>query len=253
MNKVLEINKLYKNSFFVLLERMNLINLKRVELKNGLKFNLLTKGSRPCVSETFGKKRYTLFKNIKKGDVVIDIGAYIGDFTILAGSNGAKVYAFEPIKESIDILEKNVNLNNLKDIKTFNMVVSNTTGLKKIKVHDLKEVSSLINSDKINQQSEIIDIREVPSTTLEEILNLTGNCDFLKIDTEGNEAEIIMSTPKEVLQKIKYIAMESTDYQETFTKNIKLLNYLIECGFELKVLTHNNDLNCIKIYGERKL
>jgi len=251
MKKLINIIKLYKTWVSVVLDRYGIIDLKYLELRNGLKFNLEGKGSRPIISETFGNKRYTLFKDIKKNDIVVDIGAYIGDFTILARSKEARVFAFEPIEENYEKLRENISLNNAWNVQTYQKAVSDLEGKEKIQVHKIKTISSLIKSDKINQQSPKIETREITTTTLSQIIKLTKQIDFLKIDTEGNEADIILSTPREDLLKIKYIAMESTDYQETYHKNVRLMTYLIACGFKLKVLTHNNDLNCIKIYAER--
>ncbi|MDR2407568.1 MAG: hypothetical protein LBE13_05600, partial [Bacteroidales bacterium] len=48
---------------------------------------------------------------IKKDDVVVDAGAWIGDFSAYAVSKGAKVYAFEPVNETYQLLCKTNALN----------------------------------------------------------------------------------------------------------------------------------------------
>jgi hypothetical protein len=50
---------------------------------------------------------------VKKNDVVIDAGAWIGDFSAYAASKGATAYAFEPVKESFQWLCKTAKLNNV--------------------------------------------------------------------------------------------------------------------------------------------
>jgi FkbM family methyltransferase len=58
------------------------------------------------------------FENVtvEEGDVVIDAGAYMGDWSALAAQMGGKVYAFEPCRESYEsaLLEKTAVLNNFK-------------------------------------------------------------------------------------------------------------------------------------------
>ena len=68
-----------------------------------------------------------LIKNIKGGDIVIDVGANIGYYTLLfakkVGENG-KVYAFEPDPVSFTILEKNIKDNKFRNIEAFNIALS---------------------------------------------------------------------------------------------------------------------------------
>ena len=67
-----------------------------------------------------------ILKQTKKGDVVVDVGANIGYYTILladkVGKNG-KVYAFEPDKLNFEILVKNIKANNLKNVIAVNAAV----------------------------------------------------------------------------------------------------------------------------------
>ena len=50
---------------------------------------------------------------VKKNDIVIDAGAWIGDFSAYAASKGATVYAFEPVKATFNMLCKTKELNNV--------------------------------------------------------------------------------------------------------------------------------------------
>lgn len=51
--------------------------------------------------------------SMKEGEILFDVGANIGSYTIWAGVNGVKVYAFEPEAENYSLLVKNMNLNHL--------------------------------------------------------------------------------------------------------------------------------------------
>jgi predicted RNA methylase len=48
---------------------------------------------------------------VKRGDVVIDAGAWIGNFAALAAWSGAETYAFEPVSSSFETLTETCRLN----------------------------------------------------------------------------------------------------------------------------------------------
>jgi tRNA/tmRNA/rRNA uracil-C5-methylase (TrmA/RlmC/RlmD family) len=50
---------------------------------------------------------------VEKNDVVIDAGAWIGDFSAYAASKKATVYAFEPVNETFQLLKETAMLNNI--------------------------------------------------------------------------------------------------------------------------------------------
>jgi FkbM family methyltransferase len=52
---------------------------------------------------------------IAEGAVVLDLGAYLGYFTVLAGKRGARVIAFEPDPRTLPYLRRNVESNGLSD------------------------------------------------------------------------------------------------------------------------------------------
>lgn len=125
-------------------------------------------------------------KEIKKGDVVLDIGANIGYYTLifakLVGESG-KVYAFEPDPDSFALLKKNVEINGYKNVVLIQKAVSNKTG--KIRLYlceDNKGDHRIYNSHDDRKSIEIEAIR------LDEYFkNYNGKIDFIKMDIQGAE------------------------------------------------------------------
>jgi FkbM family methyltransferase len=111
--------------------------------------------------------------------IVIDVGAFPGDFTLhasmLAGNSG-KVIAIEPHPKNFSLLKLNVMVNNLKNVFLVNKAVSSYEG---------KALLVASNADAHLSDSEGI---EVETVTLDKLLlNLGVNhADVVKIDVEGN-------------------------------------------------------------------
>ena len=66
------------------------------------------------LDEEYSKPKF----EIETDDVVLDIGAHIGLFTLFASqfcTNG-KIYCFEPIKENFELLQENIKMNNLENV-----------------------------------------------------------------------------------------------------------------------------------------
>ena len=129
----------------------------------------------------------------EENKIFIDIGAWIGPYTLIAASMGMKVYAFEPDKVAFQELKKNINLNNFKHKpEIFNFGLSKTD--KKAYLYSNtddfgKSESGLINykNQKNTKQTEI----ELKSF-LQEIYkiknhNSNDKIKILKIDIEGGE------------------------------------------------------------------
>ena len=60
-----------------------------------------------------------------KGDVLFDIGANIGTYSLYAASKGVKVFAFEPESGSYAILNNNIKINSYSNyIKALNIALN---------------------------------------------------------------------------------------------------------------------------------
>jgi FkbM family methyltransferase len=124
------------------------------------------------------------------GEVFLDLGANIGYYTILAsfacGPQGA-VYAFEPDPANFDLLERNVALNGLRNTVTVNAAVGATTGS-----------VTLFHSEDNRGDHRTYDTGDRTSSVLVRKVALddwfagrSSRVDFVKMDTQGSEVEII--------------------------------------------------------------
>ena len=130
---------------------------------------------------------------LKEGMVVFDLGANLGQYTLLAakcvGRKG-RVYSFEPSSRMFGELEFNVRLNGLLDVCVLNRAaVSDATGMARLsRYEEGAEVFGSIGSHK-RKEASIIGYEEVRTITLDDYIKDTGinRVDFMKIDIEGAE------------------------------------------------------------------
>ncbi len=144
-------------------------------------------------------------KEIKNGDVVLDLGANIGYFTLilakLVGPNG-KVFAFEPDPGNLALLEKNIKLNNLHNVILVPKAVSNETG--KVQLYLYGDDKPRTTTSNLQNSHQSI---EVESTTLDDYFkDYNGQIDFIKIDIEGAEGKAIQGASS-LLEKNKNLKM----------------------------------------------
>ena len=125
---------------------------------------------------------------IKPGDVVLDVGAHIGTHAVFfsqrVGVDG-RVFAFEPQRLSFHLLCGNAALNNLMNLKCLNLALGSRTETIEVPVVDpMREFNFGSVSVDTGRAGEPILMTTIDS------LGLT-KCDFIKIDVEGLEGEVL--------------------------------------------------------------
>ena len=162
--------------------------------------------------EIFHAKLYTPDGwGLEAGGVVLDIGANIGLFSVMAAERQrCRVFAFEPHPENIRFLRRNVSAIRMVKVTVCESAVSDLSGWQRLYVNTNPAGHSLYATVAVNGGS--YDVR-VPTTTLPEIMdtNHLDRIDFLKIDCEGSEGAILLSTPADYLKRIGRLAIEFHD------------------------------------------
>jgi len=139
----------------------------------------------------YGYQDGTFDVSIKKGDVVIDAGAWIGDFSAYVASKGAVAYAFEPVDETFQLLCKTSDLNKLNKgkIHPIKKGLSNYEGELNILID---EKNSYENSFIIERQNATTE-EKISIITLDKFVeeNDLDRIDFIKADIEGAERDLL--------------------------------------------------------------
>jgi len=161
----------------------------------------------PLIDESENKTEiegYMKYYNLKKGNFVIDAGAFHGYFAVYAAKivgDSGKGVCFEPDKKSFRILSKNIQLNKLKNVILINKGLwsKNTT----ISFKSAGERSTI---DFTNKSSEKIEV-----TRLDDELKKIGikKIDFIKMDIEGAETEALLGAKKTLAENDVNLAIAS--------------------------------------------
>jgi len=128
-----------------------------------------------------------IFSDIKETDIVLDIGANIGAFTIFSSKKAKHVFAVEPL--FVDIINKNLSKNNIKNVTVLETALGN---------YERKNIQYADRSKSVD----LIPLGEI-------IKKCGGHVDFLKCDSEGGE----WSIKPEELKGIRRIEMEIHCYK----------------------------------------
>ena len=190
----------------------------------------------------YDKHGFTIGQN----DIIIDIGAHIGIFSLYASQfcTHGKILCYEP-SENYELLQYNISQNQIKNIFPNNCAISNSNGT----------VTLYINSD--NTAHSIFDRTsksvKVQSKTLQTIFdnNKLEICDYLKLDCEGAEYEIIESLPDKYFNKIKqiYIEYHFSDSKHDLLDN--MIKKLEELSFSIIKEPLNHGMG--SIYAQNKI
>jgi FkbM family methyltransferase len=188
-------------------------SIERFVLRNGMV--LCGPANHPLLQmaeEIFHARLYTPDGwDLRAGGVVVDIGANIGVFSLLAaGRQSSWVFAFEPYPENIRFLKQNVSANRMMNVTICESAVSDLSGWQRLYGNPNAAGHSLYATSAVDGYPG--DVR-VPTTTLPEIMDtyLLDRVDFLKMDCEGSEGAILLSTPADYLKKISRLAIEFHD------------------------------------------
>ena len=160
---------------------------------------------------------FNCYESIKEFSepVIFDIGANIGTFTtwMAKAFPQGKVYSFEPQKIVFDILQKNIELNNCKNIIPYNFGGSNVNNIFYMNAcYDLKDNQGAFCIDKSLDETNGLKIQ----CRIIDELNIQ-NVGYIKIDVEGHEYEALLGMEKIISRDKPTIMIEIHD--DCITKN----------------------------------
>jgi FkbM family methyltransferase len=205
-----------------------------LHLKNGPRFKVRSLMDAWIIKETCLDKDYEVHGTpIQDNWVVADIGAGLGDFTLMTAHAHptARVFAYEPFAESFALLQHNIQLNGVTNVQTRPVAVGAQRGQKVLATTGAAVQHTTTDSTLSGEATAQMTVQAI---TLNDLLaEVGGHCDFLKMDCEGGEFEILLNASCETLRQFSHICME---YHDGFTpySHKDLAQHLQGCGFEVR-------------------
>ncbi len=185
------------------------------------------------VAEIFMTDSYTHGMNLSQNPVIIDVGGFVGDFSLYAAKrlNARRVIVCEPSPRNWTLLLKNIEINGFQDrIEPVNKAV--TAGGDLLMSVDAPDESQSTVSAYFERGYKLTPI---PGISIAQLLqdHSVESVDLLKIDCEGGEFEILENMESDVYRRIRNIVFEYHQVEGLWEKLDRAKQRLRDEGYVL--------------------
>jgi FkbM family methyltransferase len=164
------------------------------------------------------QKRFA--SRLKRGDVVYDIGAHVGLYTLLSSDRvgpAGHVYAFEPFPRNAEYLRQHIAINRLQNCTVVEGAVSSCAGSLHFDPTELNAAGHLSDSGAL----------EVQAVSIDEFSSSARPPSAIKINAEGAEIDVLMGG-RQTIVKFRPLIFLST-HSDVLDRDC--WQFLRECGY----------------------
>ena len=204
-----------------------------IPLRDGGQVRVFSSGEARVFWHIFIHHCYRLWDDCK---TIVDAGANIGMFSVWAGRQlpQARILALEPFPETFARLQYNLRLNQLqRRVDAVQFALCAESGERAMPAASESQRRTLVPADRKCADDRVV---SVPSISLPELMDRyeLNQIDLLKMDIEGSEWEVLLSTPASVFRSIRRIQFEYHEVHARFgyTK-AALFEHLRDAGYRL--------------------
>jgi FkbM family methyltransferase len=181
------------------------------------------------------------YKLLQPGDVVLDVGANIGYFTLLSASivgKSGRVISFEASPQIFTYLSSNLSLNESENVESFCAAVGDKNGQVEFFEADDSHLglSSLRHLDNNNSKRIMIDMIELNC-----FAENFPKVQLVKVDVEGGEMRVFQGMQKILERDNPFLVFEVTDVmlKELGSSKNELLNWLSDRSYKIFQISNN--------------
>jgi FkbM family methyltransferase len=181
-----------------------------------------------------------IYRLLDAESVFVDAGANAGLFTVAVAKfvPRGRVYAFEPCPSTFNLLDRNVKVNRLRNVRTFQLALGNHRREASLTVSTPRKAGSQTLERPSDPNSQPVGAELAPVTSLDEFLDTEriGRVDVLKVDVKGAE-RLVFEGAQRLLKRddapvVMYEGVGS--YTSAFHYHpVETMWYLQNCGFHL--------------------
>ncbi len=241
---LLNIYSNYRNWLYIIVCRILKKNINKVVLRSGITIEGGVKSLVvDIVDEIFIREVYCPpFLKLNPNDIVVDIGANIGVFSLYSKLHGAsRIVSVEPLDTNVKLIKNNFQINKLSLPDIANIALFKKESALKLYLYGHDSHSMLFKPEIESSNAIYKRVRGMRLSTLLKTYGL-DKIDFMKIDCEGAEGYIIENSNKDNWKNIKKIAIEYHN-NVSILDNISIVKKLVSYGYKTK--TFSSD----EVYG----
>jgi FkbM family methyltransferase len=222
----------------------------KLNLQSGESFKVFSLMDAWVLKETIFDRQYEAASLPLQEDwIVVDIGAALGDYAVWAAKQtpNGRVIAVEPYPPSVGLLRENLDLNQVASVDVFEGAVAEKSGAITLNVDEGRVVQ--------NSTSTLAGHRlsiEVITITLQELLESFAihRVNYLKMDCEGGEYEILFSASSETLDRVERVCMEVHDGLTEYSR-VDMIRFLTEHGYKTRLTPNPVHSELAYLYAEK--
>lgn len=171
------------------------------------------------------QKQRALQQELKTGDVVYDLGANVGFYSLLAGvmvGDAGHVYSFEPSPENLRELKKHLEMNHIRNCTVVDAAVSSADGVANFDLSDDRCTGRLAANGSLRVETVSLDglvsRKEIRAPNL------------MKIDIEGAELECLRGAANIIQESrpIIFLATHGPEIHLACTELLAKWNYRVK-------------------------
>ena len=177
---------------------------------------------------------------VKSGDVVVDVGANIGD-TVLAASaragSSGRVFGLEPHPRTFRFLADNVALNRVTNVELLNVAAGAAAGHARFS-DDRRDDMNRIDGGSL----------EVPVTRLDDVIHGASPIALLKADVEGYEKYVFEGAPATLARtRVVHFEVSSRHFARFGYNTADLLTLISAAGFALFRISGPREISAVSV------
>lgn len=181
--------------------------------------------------------------NLRPGMVVLDIGANVGQYTLIAardvGPNG-RVHAFEPNPISYQALTSNIEINSFSNVSTHALAVSDSAGEVTLYVPDSDNMGEAsLQMSQTGQRNTTVMSVTIDDWAQNADLGAAPRIDIIKIDVQGLESAVLRGARQVILRFCPVIICEFEErwLRDSGTSSVELKHMLNELSYSANRIT----------------